>query len=100
MTAPQVSQKTKDNAARAVLALIAVGLLVSFNIWYTAQAIHTADARWCELISGLDDRWRAIPNPAPEAAKLAVTLSKLRQDLECSTPGPVTTDPRPSPFRS
>lgn len=92
---------TKDrDPIRALIALIALGALVAFTIWYTAHERRVADARWCELITSLDNRWRAIPNPAPEAQNLADTLSKLRKDLKCSYPGPVVEDPRPSPIRS
>lgn len=93
------AEKSRD-PIRAFIALLAVAGLVSFNLWYTSHERLQADIRWCELMVALDDRYRALPSPAPEAAKLAESISELRKNLQCSEPGPVTTDPRPSPSRS
>lgn len=75
----------------ALLLLVSVAALVTFNIWYTARAIAEADKRWCALMVGIDDNNRAIPpEQMPERTKrFAGMIRQLRQDLHCQqTPQP------------
>lgn len=76
-------RRRNRRVAQALIALGAVGALVSFNIWYTADAIRRSDARWCELMTGLDARYQAIENPSPDAVKFRDQVHRFTQGLPC-----------------
>lgn len=71
-----------------VLVLVTFGLLVSFNILYTNYATRVGDARWCDLMVGLDDRYQKLETKDPDALDFRNRVHKLRQDLRCP-PSPI-----------
>lgn len=94
------AQERKEFLFQAVCALVVLGALVSFNIWYTARGQSVADRRWCDMIVSMDDRYRKLADPAPEAIDLQRSLSVLRADLGCPEPTLPALLPSPAPSRS
>jgi hypothetical protein len=72
-------------AGTIIVLLVAVGMLLSFNIWYTKNAIHKSNQLWCSLIVGLDDNYRAAPpDTLPERTRVfAAQIHDIREGLDC-----------------
>ena len=86
----------------ALVALVGVAILVSFNIWYTGHLQATSDNRWCSLMVGLDDRYQNLPSdppPSSEATDLANKIHQLRVGLHCPPSSKVVTIPASSPTK-
>lgn len=80
----------------AGMGLLAVFVALVLNTLYVSYAIRQNDQRWCDLITGLDDNYRAIPAPArtPRVERFTRQISELRKGLHCAPPGPL---PVPGP---
>jgi hypothetical protein len=74
---------SNKRVTQALVALIIVGALISFNIWYTANQIRESDRRWCELIPSLDDRYQRLKTADPEAIKFRDQVHRIRSGLPC-----------------
>lgn len=85
----------------AIMMLVAFAALVSFQIIYTNRKAVEADRRWCDMIIGLDDNYRAAPPGSlpPRTVVFAKQIHKLRQDLRCKDTVVVPQTPRPSASR-
>lgn len=90
----------RDNAVRAIGALLGVAVLIVFCIFYTAYQQRVADRRWCALIGGFDDRYRQLQTTDPAAKDLAGQLASLRMDLGCPPSAVPQVSPSPSLVRS
>lgn len=80
-----VSDKQGNGLAKTIIALLViVGMLLSFNIWYTNNAVHKSNQLFCALFVATDDRYRALPSTAdPEALKFGRLIHDLRVGLDC-----------------
>jgi hypothetical protein len=56
---------------------------VGTNLVYTTIAIHKEEQNWCELITGIDDRY--VQAPPTDAANIAfaANIHQLRKKLNC-----------------
>lgn len=84
----------RQRSSRVLMAgtgLLAVFVALVLNTLYISYAIRQNDQRWCDLITGLDDNYRAIPAPArsPRVERFTRQISELRKGLHCSPPGPL-----------
>ena len=68
---------------QAALGLAAVALLVVVNILYTNYSQRQNDRRWCELVTGLDNRYQALKEPTPEAVEFRDIVNRLQRSLPC-----------------
>jgi hypothetical protein len=86
--------ETKRNTRilQAVLGLVGVLLVVSFNFWYTTYVAEKNDQKWCDLFVGLDDNYQSIPPSklTAEQKDFAAKVHVLRRELHCS----LTTHPK------
>ena len=82
-------RQRRARIVQAVLALVALGFLFSFTIWYTGYVRAKADQRWCAFMVPLDQRYQQLPPDAdPEAKEFARRLNALvANDLKCKTQG-------------
>ncbi len=95
----EAEKQRRARYLQGIIGLVALGALISFTIWYVADNQRKSDQIWCELITGLDDRYRAVQSPTPEAADFAIKIHKIRVGLECPATDPPKPDPRPSRSR-
>jgi hypothetical protein len=93
----EAERHRKARFAEALIGLVALGLLISFTLWYTAWSQAQSDARWCELIAPLDDRQQKIPNPTPEQKDFAGKMHVLRVKLHCPPTRPSPPQPSATP---
>lgn len=70
-----------------ILMLVGLGM---FNLLYINVAVsrqdrveRESDRRWCQLLTTLDDAYRAAPPQSETGRRLATDIHKLRQDLGC-----------------
>lgn len=94
----EMEQQRSTRLLSAGLALVGILVALSINLFYTKYTQQQSDRRWCALIVSLDDRYRAIPNPAPEATAFQRRIHDLRQGLGCKDTTIVV--PPPPPARS
>jgi hypothetical protein len=86
ITLQEYEEERNKRIMQAVMGLVAMILLVSFNLWYTSYSQAKADSRWCELVGGLDDRYQRLSaqqKADPEVAKFIRTMGRLRSELHC-----------------
>jgi hypothetical protein len=92
-------------ASTIIALLVVVGLLMSFNIWYTkrvsarasaaaSEALRDSNHLWCALITGLDDNYRSAPADSlpVRTRQFAAQVHDIREGLDCpetSLPEPV-----------
>jgi hypothetical protein len=67
-----------------IVGLIALGALISFNIWYTGYTQSKSDASWCAFLVPLDARYQSLETKDPDALTFARQLHELVQDRGCS----------------
>jgi len=51
------------------------------------QAVHESELRWCGLIVGLDDAYRAVPPQTPAGRAAADAMAQMRVKFGCRPPG-------------
>lgn len=80
-----IQRQRNTRILQAVLALVGVLIVVSFNFWFTIYSQDQNNQKWCKLMVTLDDRnQRLPPNPDPDAQLFAAQVHDLRQGLKCS----------------
>lgn len=74
-------------AAIVIAMLVALGV---FNFLYINGAVarqdrveRENDQRWCQLLTTLDDAYRAAPPQSETGRRLAADIHQLRQELGC-----------------
>jgi hypothetical protein len=56
-------RQRKARITEAIIGLVALGLLISFTIWYSAWTQANADKRWCSFLVPLDQRYQKLLEP-------------------------------------
>lgn len=89
--------KRNKRILQAIMGLVGVLIVVTFNFWYTAYSNEQDDQKWCALMVSLDDRYQELPSTADADARLfAAQVHVLRQDLHCSPSSVPSVSPAPS----
>lgn len=87
----QLEKVRNRRITQALVALVAVGLAITINILYVGYNQQRSDQRWCALMVGLDDNYRAAPPGSlpPRTQTFADSVKMLRKDFKCAnTPMP------------
>lgn len=62
--------------------MASVVIAASCLIWTATQQAES-DARWCRLMTALDDAYRANPPTSPAGQQIAAEIHSLRRSLGC-----------------
>lgn len=63
--------------------LVTMLALAGANLVYTNWVDRSSNRKWCELISTLDDSYKAARPQTAAGQKVAADIAKLRVDLGC-----------------
>lgn len=70
----------------AVTALVVACFIVAaVSVQYANYVDRKSNQRWCELLSTLDEAYRATPPRTEPGKKVAEDIVRLRQEFGCGT---------------
>ncbi|MEO3922721.1 hypothetical protein ABGB07_02380 [Micromonosporaceae bacterium B7E4] len=68
------------------------------SILYANHVAADSERKWCNVVTTMDDAYRAAPPVSPIGQKLARDIGTLRSEFHCPPRGPVPTlPPTPAP---
>lgn len=75
----------KQLLTAVVTVLVSIITIVGIGIVYTNYKTEQSNQAWCDIINGLDTRYRKLPPDAdPDAKVFARQVATIKQKYDCS----------------